>query len=102
MDDSLKTYKYPFRYCNAKTLCKWHGFSLRKLESLIANNGGSVPGRYKMPGTRSYIYDPIVFHNEFLLPRLMATPINEYEAAENKKILIALTNKKKKEVINAN
>ena len=56
----------------------------------------------KMPGTRSYIYDPIVFHNEFLLPRLMATPINEYEAAENKKILIALTNKKKKEVINAN
>jgi len=95
MSEQLKTtFNYPFRYCNAEKLCKYHGFSLRKLESLISANGGSVPGRMKMPGTRSYIYDPVVFHNEFLLPRLTASPRNEYEAAENKKILIALNNRK--------
>jgi|TARA_Y100000310_G_scaffold315335_1_gene365746 hypothetical protein len=86
----MTQFKYNHRYCNAKTLCKDHGFGRRTLERWISETNGNLPGRIKLPGVRSYIYDPVLFHDTFLLPKLNEPVRNEYEGQEHLAIITNL------------
>ena len=85
-----KSYQYNYRYCNQSELCLAHGINYKTVERWIWEHnavGLTVPGRIKIPGVRNYIWDPIIFHDEFLIPKLNGTYIamptrNEYEKHE--------------------
>ena len=80
-----KSYQYKFRYCNQGELCLAHGINYKTIERWICDHkdkGQTLPGRIKIPGVRAYIYDPQIFHDEFLVPTLNGTYRNEYERQE--------------------
>ena len=85
-----KSYQYKYRYCNQAELCLAHGLNYKTVERWISEHkdlGLPIPGRIKIPGVRAYIYDPHIFHDEFLVPTLNGTYIamptrNEYEKQE--------------------
>ena len=59
------------------------------------DEGKTIPGRIPIPGTRAYLWDPKIFHDQYLLPKLMGLARNEYETREH---LLVLNNLKKKRV----
>ena len=80
-----KSYQYKYRYCNQSELCIAHGINYKTAERWIWEHnavGLTVPGRIKIPGVRNYIWDPIIFHDEFLVPTLNGSYRNEYERQE--------------------
>ena len=80
-----KSYQYKFRYCNQAELCLAHGLTYKTVERWICDHkdkGQTLPGRIKIPGVRAYIYDPQIFHDEFLVPYLNGSYRNEYERQE--------------------
>ena len=92
-----KPYKYNYRYCTQKQLCDEHGISYKTIERWIAeakDKGQTIPGRIKIPGVRNYIWDPIIFHDVFLIPTLLGTYRNEYEKTEHVVILNNLQTKR--------
>jgi hypothetical protein len=83
--DKNKSFKYNYRYCNQAELCSGHGLNYKTVERWISeakDRSETIPGRIKIPGVRTYIWDPIKFHDEFLIPTLNGTYRNEYEKAE--------------------
>jgi len=83
-----KSYQYKYRYCNQAELCAAHGIRYKTIERWICEHndkGQNLPGRIKIPGVRAYIYDPEIFHDEFLVPTLNETYVarNEYEQQEH-------------------
>ena len=91
-------YIYPFRYCSSRQLCDQHGIKYKMLERWISeakDEGKTIPGRTKIPGIRSYLWDPVIFHDQYLLPKLNAPVRNEYEHREH---LIVINNLKKRKV----
>ena len=76
-------YKYPFRYCNSRKLCEEHGIPGRTLERWISEEKGKIPGRILISGVRNYIYDPVIFHDQFLVSKLNGPTRNEYEKREH-------------------
>ena len=62
----------------------------RTLDRWIAEErfkGRGVPGRMKLKGSRSYIWDPMPFH-QWLVEEKLRSPVgNELELAENKAIM---------------
>jgi hypothetical protein len=91
-------YTYPFRYCSSRQLCDQHGIKYKMLERWISeakDDGKTIPGRIPIPGIRSYLWNPVIFHDEYLLPKLMAPVRNEYEQREH---LIIINNLKKRKV----
>jgi|TARA_B100000959_G_scaffold44912_1_gene45395 hypothetical protein len=89
-------YKYPFRYCNSRRLCEVHGIQYRTLERWISEEkakGKTIPGRIKIPGTRSFIFDAGKFHDEFLVPRIFGPVRNEHEKQEH---LVIINNQQRK------
>lgn len=95
-----ENYKYPFRYCNSRILCEVHGLQYRTLERWISeekDKGKIIPGRIKIPGTRSYLWTPEIFHDQFLIPKLNGPVRNEYEKQEH--FLIINNNKKERNVV---
>ena len=95
-DKSIK-YKYPYRYCDQKKLCQDHGLNYKTVERWISeakDRGETIPGRIKIPGVRNYIFDPIVFHDEFLMPKLLGPTRNEHEKAHHVVILNNLKQKR--------
>ena len=92
-----KSYKYSYRYCTQKQLCDEHGITPKTCERWIAeakDKGQTIPGRIKIPGVRNYIWDPIIFHDVFLIPTLLGTYRNEYEKTEHVVILNNLQTKR--------
>ena len=85
MENKDKSYQYNYRYCNQAELCLAHGINYKTIERWIWEHKDlclTVPGRIKIPGVRSYIWDPIIFHDEFLIPTLNGTYRNAYERQE--------------------
>ena len=81
-----KNYQYNFRSCRSKTLCIEHGLGYKTLERWISEEkaiGKTIPGRIKLPGVNSYIWDPIIFHDQFLVAKLNGPTRNEYEKREH-------------------
>ena len=94
----VKLYKYPFRYCTAKVLGEIHGFKRRTLDRWISEEkeiGKTLPGRIQLSGTRSFIYDPIIFHDEFFVAKINGPVRNEYEKREH---LLIINNYNKRKV----
>ena len=92
-----KSYKYSYRYCTQKQLCDEHGITPKTIERWIAeakDKGQTIPGRIKIPGVRNYIWDPIIFHDVFLILTLLGTYRNEYEKTEHVVILNNLQTKR--------
>ena len=90
-------YNYPFRYCNSRQLCEQHGMTYKTLERWISEakaDGVKIPGIVPIPGTRSYIWNPIIFHDKYLLPKIHGPVRNEYE--KNGHLLIINNLKKRK------
>ncbi len=80
-----KSYQYNYRYCSQSELCLAHGINYKTVERWICDHkdkGQTLPGRIKIPGVRAYIYDPQIFHDEFLVPTLNGSYRNEYERQE--------------------
>ena len=95
-DKSIK-YIYPSRYCNQGELCLWHGLNYKTVERWISeakDRGETIPGRLKIPGVRNYIWNPIIFHDEFLIPKLLGPTRNEHEKAHHVVILNNLKQKR--------
>jgi len=93
-------YNYPYRYCNSQELCKVHGIQYATLERWNREEKDKkkdIPGKIIVPGVRSYIWDPLVFHDKFLLPKLDGAVRNEYEQREH---LTIINNLKQKRAIN--
>jgi len=93
-------YNYPYRYCNSQELCKVHGIQYTTLERWNREEKDKkkdIPGKIIVPGVRSYIWDPLVFHDKFLLPKLDGAVRNEYEQREH---LTIINNLKQKRAIN--
>ena len=91
-------YNYPFRYCNSRQLCEQHGITNKTLERWISEakaEGKTIPGRVPLPGVRSYVWNPIIFHDQYLLPKIHGPVRNEYEHREH---LIVINNLKKRKV----
>ena len=99
---TLKTFKYKYRYCNQHQLCNEHGLREKTLERWISeekDKGLTIPGRIKIPGVRSYIWEPEKFHDEFLIPKLFGPVRNEYEKQEHIIILNNLKQQQKEKTI---
>ena len=95
-DKSIK-YIYPSRYCNQGELCLWHGLNYKTVERWISeakDRGETIPGRLKIPGVRNYIWNPIIFHDEFLMPTLNGPTRNKHEKAHH---VVILNNLKQRE-----
>ena len=95
MGKLVNNYKYTFRYCTGNVLGKAHGFGRRTLDRWISeekDKGKTIPGRMQIPGTRSFIYEPEIFHDEFLLPKILGTSRNEIEDLEHKQIYAVINN----------
>ena len=91
-------YNYPFRYCNSRKNCEVHGLQYRTLERWIREEKEkekTIPGRIPIPGVRSYIWDPNIFHDQFLIPKLYGSVRNEYEEQEH---IVILNNLKKRKI----
>ena len=102
MDNKNKSqqYNYPFRYCNSQTLCKEHGITYATLERWNREEKElkrDIPGKIIIPGVRSYIWNPTIFHDQFLMPKLESETRNEYEQREH---LTIINNLKQKRAIN--
>ena len=92
-------YNYPFRYCNSQKLCEIHGLQYSTLERWVREekeNGKTIPGKIPIPGVRSYIWDPKIFHDQFLMPKLYGSVRNEYEKQEH---IVILNNIKKRKAV---
>ena len=68
---------------------------LERWISEAKDDGKTIPGRIPIPGIRSYLWNPVIFHDEYLLPKLNAPVRNEYEQREH---LIIINNLKKRKV----
>jgi|TARA_R110000772_G_scaffold8920_1_gene29334 hypothetical protein len=91
-------YIYPFKYCNSRQLCEQHGITYKTLERWISEakaEGKTIPGIVPIPGVRSYIWDPIIFHDQYLLPKINGPVRNEYEQRDH---LLIINNLKKRKV----
>jgi len=58
-------FKYNKRYLAQKELALVHGLNTRTISRWIADAkelGQSIPGRIKIKGHQSYIWDPVIFH----------------------------------------
>ena len=58
-------FKYNKRYLTQKGLALVHGLNPRTISRWIADakeNGQTIPGRIKIKGHQSYIWDPVTFH----------------------------------------
>ena len=91
-----RNYTYNFRYCNSRKLCEVHGLQYATLERWQREEkekGKTIPGRIKLPGVNSYIWDPIIFHDQFLVAKLNGPTRNEYEKREH---LLIINNQKRK------
>tara|TARA_R110000772_G_scaffold127187_2_gene234323 strand:- start:196 stop:501 length:306 start_codon:yes stop_codon:yes gene_type:complete len=89
-------YTYLYRYCNSQQLCKVHGISYSTLERWnreAKDEGKHIPGKIMIPGVRSYIWDPSIFHDQFLIPKINGAVRNQYEQREH---LLIVNNLKQK------
>ena len=94
--DKTVNYNYPFRYRNSRKLCEVHGLQYTTLERWIREEkekGKTIPGRIKIPGTRSFVYDQGIFHDQFFLSRIHGPVRNEYEKQEH---LLIINNQQRK------
>ena len=57
--------------------------------------GKTIPGRVPLPGVRSYVWNPIIFHDQYLLPKIHGPVRNEYEQRDH---LLIINNLKKRKV----
>ena len=92
-----KQYSYPFRYCNSRQLCEVHGIQYATLERWnreAKDENKIIPGRINIPGVRSYIWNPTIFHDKFLMPKLESETRNEYEQREHLTIINNLKQKR--------
>jgi len=58
-------FKYNKRYLTQKELALVHGLNPRTISRWIADAkeiGQTIPGRIKIKGHQSYIWDPVLFH----------------------------------------
>ena len=97
-----KNYKYNFRYCRSKKLCEVHGFGYKTLERWISEEkdlGRTIPGRIKLPGVNSYIWDPVIFHDQFLVSKVNGPTRNEYEKREHLLIFKHLKANRERKVV---
>jgi len=91
-------YTYPFKYCNSQQLCDVHGITRNTLERWVREEkdlGKTIPGQIKIPGVRSYIWSPTIFHDQYLLPKINGPVRNEYEQRDH---LLIINNLKKRKV----
>ena len=82
-------FKFTQPYYRQKELARLFAISTRTLDRWIAeekDKGMSILGRMKLKGSRSYIWNPIPFHQWLIEEKLCSPARNEYELAENKTI----------------
>ena len=82
-------FKFTQPYYRQKELARLFAISTRTIDRWIAeekDKGKNIPGRIKLKGSRSYIWNPIPFHQWLKEEKLFSPARNEYELAENKTI----------------
>ena len=82
-------YKFAQVYYRQKELARLFGIGTRVIDRWIAEEkakGKNIPGRMKLKGSRSYLWNPIPFHQWLIEEKLFSPARNEYELAENKTI----------------
>ena len=82
-------FKFTQPYYRQKELARLFAISTRTIDRWIAeekDKGKNIPGRKKLKGSRSYIWNPIPFHQWLIEEKLCSPARNEYELAENKTI----------------
>ena len=90
-------FKFTQPYYRQKELARLFAISTRTIDRWIAeekDKGKNIPGRMKLKGSRSYIWNPIPFHQWLIEEKLPSPARNEYELAENKTIKDNLEKKK--------
>ncbi len=90
-------FKFTQPYYRQKELARLFAISTRTIDRWIAeekDKGKNIPGRIKLKGSRSYIWNPIPFHQWLIEEKLFSPARNEYELAENKAIMDNLEKKK--------
>jgi len=90
-------FRFTRLYYRQKELALLFGISPRTLDRWIAEEGSKgrgIPGRMKLKGSRSYIWDPMPFH-QWLIEEKLCSPVgNEHALAENKAIMANLEKKR--------
>ena len=90
-------FKFTQPYYRQKELARLFAISTRTIDRWIAeekDKGKNIPGRIKLKGSRSYIWNPMPFHQWLFKEKLPSPARNEYESAENKTIKDNLEKKK--------
>ena len=90
-------FKFAQLYYRQKELARLLGIGTRVIDRWIAeekDKGKNIPGRMKLKGSRSYIWNPIPFHQWLFKEKQPSLARNEYEFAENKVIMDNLEKKK--------
>ncbi len=90
-------FKFTQPYYRQKELARLFAISTRTIDRWIAeekDKGKNIPGRIKLKGSRSYIWNPMPFHQWLFKEKLPSPARNEYELAENKTIKDNLEKKK--------
>ena len=90
-------FKFTQPYYRQKELARLFAISTRTIDRWIAeekDKGKNIPGRIKLKGSRSYIWNPMPFHQWLFKEKLTSPARNEYELAENKAIMDNLEKKK--------
>ena len=85
----FSNFKFVQPYYRQKELARLFGIGTRVIDRWIAEEkakGKNIPGRIKLNGSRSYIWNPIPFHQWLIEEKLCSPARNEYELAENKTI----------------
>ena len=93
----FSNFKFVQPYYRQKELARLFGIGTRVIDRWIAEEkakGKNIPGRIKLNGSRSYIWNPIPFHQWLFKEKLTSPARNEYELAENKAIMDNLEKKK--------
>ena len=93
----FSNFKFAQPYYRQKELARLFAISTRTLDRWIAeekDKGKNIPGRMKFKGSRSYIWNPIPFHQWLFKEKQPSLARNEYEMAENKTIMDNLEKKK--------
>ena len=90
-------FKFTQPYYRQKELARLFAISTRTIDRWIAeekDKGKNITGRIKLKGSRSYIWNPMPFHQWLFKEKLPSPARNEYELAENKTIKDNLEKKK--------
>ena len=93
----FSNFKFAQPYYRQKELARLFAISTRVIDRWIVeekDKGKNIPGRMKFKGSRSYIWNPIPFHQWLFKEKLPSPARNEYELAENKAIMDNLEKEK--------